>query len=99
MRSFLTSNAGKGTLGVCLCCLILVDPIVGNWLVASFVLAFAVHHLREAFRKLDAERSAGPRDGIAVTAAEGRAEAPPYGMNTVPTVLETTPGSTWRNHR
>jgi hypothetical protein len=55
MKAFLLSNAGKGTIGVCLTCLILVWPLVATWLVAGLTLFFAVHHLREAFRRLDAD--------------------------------------------
>ena len=61
MRAFFGSDAGKGTAGVCLTCLILIWPLVGTWLVAGLTLFFAVHHFREAFRRLDAEAEGTPR--------------------------------------
>jgi hypothetical protein len=61
MRAFLKTNAGKGTMGVCLTALILVWPLVASWLVAGLTLFFAVHHLREAFRRLEADAPAPPR--------------------------------------
>ena len=61
MKAFLLSNAGKGTMGVCLTCLILVWPLVASWMVAGLTLFFAVYHLREAFRRLEADAPAPPR--------------------------------------
>jgi hypothetical protein len=60
MKAFLLSNAGKGTLGVFLTCLILVWPLVASWLVAGLTLCFAGLHFREAFRLLDAELEGAP---------------------------------------
>lgn len=74
MKAFMLSSAGKGTIGVCLTTLILVWPLVASWLVAGLTLFFAVYHLREAFRRLEADAPAPPRVAIA-TAVAKRGEA------------------------
>jgi hypothetical protein len=57
VTGFLNTDAGKGTLGVILCCLIFAFPRALDWLVAAVTLHFAIRHFRESFRKLDAENA------------------------------------------
>jgi hypothetical protein len=82
MKAFLLSNAGKGTMGVCLTALILVCPLVASWMVAGLTLFFAVYHLREAFRRLEAGAPLPPRVSLTrEVAVRGRAR--PCDVNSV----------------
>jgi hypothetical protein len=88
MKAFLFSDAGKGTIGVCLACLIIVVPVVGTWLVAGLTLLFAAHHLREAFRRIEEEPERSlPRietpDAESTLAMSNRTELPPCDVEAV----------------
>lgn len=86
MKAFLLSNAGKGTMGVCLTALILVWPLVATWLVAGLTLFFAVYHLREAFRRLEAGTPLPPRVSLTREVAREvavRGRARPCDVNSV----------------
>lgn len=94
MKAFLLSNAGKGTVGVLLTCVIVIWPLVANWMVAALTLYFAVRHFRESFRKIDAEAAyAADRTDLPATftvrAAPARGEAPPCDMAGVMAAVAT----------
>lgn len=55
IKRFLLSHAGKGTAGICLADLLIAWPDALGWMVAGYLLYWAIGHFREAFRSLDAE--------------------------------------------
>ena len=65
MKDFMLTSAGKAVFGVFLSALLLAWPPALSWLVAAVSLVFAVQHLRESFRRLDADAAGddgGPGD-------------------------------------
>ena len=58
MWDFLRSHAGRATLGLGLFAGLFLWPPMLSWLAATFSLAYALHHYREAFRRAEAEEAA-----------------------------------------
>jgi hypothetical protein len=103
MKWFLQTSAGKGTVCVCLVALLLAWPPAGSWLMAVIALILASEHLRDSFRKLDAEEAAA-RKAAKAAMAEAEAAAlkastlPPLGQRQTvpaPVVAASTNGTGW----
>ncbi len=73
LKTFLLSHAGKCTAGVCLADLLIAGPPALSWIVAGYLLYWAVGHLRQAFRLLDAPPvpPVTDRNAVAVEATRG----------------------------
>jgi hypothetical protein len=60
MKKFLLSHPGKATAGVALADALIAWPDLLSWLAAAYILYWAVGHLRQAFRNLDAANDEPP---------------------------------------
>jgi hypothetical protein len=59
-EKFLLSHSGKATAGVLLADALIGWPDLLSWLVAAYILYWAVGHLRQAFRSVDAANDESP---------------------------------------
>jgi hypothetical protein len=70
LTGFLSTHAGKATAGVVLGDGLIAWPDLLSFLVAGYLLYWAIGHLRQAFRSLDAEAALQPAgDALDVAAA------------------------------
>ena len=60
LKRFLLSHPGKMVAGVCLADLLIAWPPALSWIVAGYLLYWAMGHFRQSFRSLDAEPQISP---------------------------------------